>query len=145
MRLRNCGVAVAEQHCFKKLRNCDCRSVSFKLRNCDCGLKKKLRVPTSDKYSRWTAEVISLPLNDHWLGFCVILCLRQIVFHSKISQVLNISPDQERCSQRRAPRSYPPPTLKNQRWACCASSFLLHHNTNLGLQKRNCALCASNF
>ncbi len=45
--LRNCGAAVAEQHFFKKLRNCDCGSASFKLRNCDCGLKKKLRVPTS--------------------------------------------------------------------------------------------------
>ncbi len=47
LRLQNCGVAVAEQHCFKNLRNCDCGSVSFKLRNCDCGLEKKLRVPTS--------------------------------------------------------------------------------------------------
>jgi hypothetical protein len=33
----DCGVAVAEQHFFKKLQNCD------------CGLKKKLRVPTSGK------------------------------------------------------------------------------------------------
>ncbi len=40
-------VEVAEQHFFRKLRNCDCGSASFKLRNCDCGLKKKLRVPTS--------------------------------------------------------------------------------------------------
>ncbi len=48
LRLRNCGVAVAEQHVFKKLRNCDCGSASFKLRNCNCGLKKKLRVPTSE-------------------------------------------------------------------------------------------------
>jgi hypothetical protein len=43
----DCGIAVAEQHFFKKLRNCDCGSASFKLRNCDCGLQKKLRVPTS--------------------------------------------------------------------------------------------------
>ncbi len=43
----DCGVAVAERHFFKKLRNCDCESASFKLRNCDCGLKKKLRMPTS--------------------------------------------------------------------------------------------------
>jgi hypothetical protein len=45
--LRNCGVAVAEQHFFKKLQNCDCGSAFFKLRNCDCGLKKKLLVPNS--------------------------------------------------------------------------------------------------
>ncbi len=51
MRLRNCKVAVAEQHFFKKLRNCDCGSASFKLRICDCGLKKKLRTPTSAKKS----------------------------------------------------------------------------------------------
>jgi hypothetical protein len=47
LRLRNCGVAVAEQHFFKKLWNCDYRSASFKLRNCNCGLKKKLLMPTS--------------------------------------------------------------------------------------------------
>jgi hypothetical protein len=47
LRLRNCGVTVAEQHFFKKFGNCDCGSASFKLRNCDCGLKKKLRVPNS--------------------------------------------------------------------------------------------------
>jgi hypothetical protein len=47
LRLRNCGVVVADQHCFKKLRNCDCGGASFKLQNCDCGLKKKLRVPSS--------------------------------------------------------------------------------------------------
>jgi hypothetical protein len=47
LRLRNCRVAVAEQHVFKKLWNCDCGRASFKLQNCDCGLKKKLRVPTS--------------------------------------------------------------------------------------------------
>ncbi len=48
LQFRNCGVAVAEQHLFKKLWNCDWGRVSFKLRNCDCGLKIKLRVPTSD-------------------------------------------------------------------------------------------------
>jgi hypothetical protein len=47
LRLWNCGVVVAEQHVFKKLRNCDCGRASFKLRKCDCGLNKKLRVPTS--------------------------------------------------------------------------------------------------
>jgi hypothetical protein len=31
--LQNCDVAVAEQRFFKKLRNCDCRSASFKLQN----------------------------------------------------------------------------------------------------------------
>ncbi len=45
--LRNCGVAVVEQNFFKKLRNCECGSASFKLRNCDCRLQKKLHVPTS--------------------------------------------------------------------------------------------------
>ncbi len=40
LQLRNCGVAVAEQHCFKKLRNCNCGSASFKLQNYDCRLKK---------------------------------------------------------------------------------------------------------
>ncbi len=48
--MRSCGLAVAEQHFFIKLRNCDCGSAFFKLRNCDCGLKKKLRVPTSGIY-----------------------------------------------------------------------------------------------
>jgi hypothetical protein len=33
--LQNCGVAVAGQHFFQKLRNCDCGSVSFKLRDCN--------------------------------------------------------------------------------------------------------------
>ncbi len=47
LRLWNCGVAVVEQHCFKKLRNCDCGGAFIKLQNCDCGLKKKLRVPSS--------------------------------------------------------------------------------------------------
>jgi hypothetical protein len=47
----DCGIAVAEQHFFKKLRNCDCGSASFKLRNCDCGLKKKLHLPTSAQLS----------------------------------------------------------------------------------------------
>jgi hypothetical protein len=38
-----------------------------------------------------------------------------------------------------------------QSWACCAeerksaSFILLRHNANLGFQKRNCALCTSNF
>ncbi len=43
----DCGIVVVEQHFFKKLRNYDCGSASFKLRNCDCGLQKKLHVPTS--------------------------------------------------------------------------------------------------
>jgi hypothetical protein len=32
LQLRNCGVAIVEQHFFKKLRNCECGSASFKLR-----------------------------------------------------------------------------------------------------------------
>ncbi len=47
--LRSCGCGATF---LKKLRNCDCGSVSFKLRNCDCGLKKKLRVPTSARTMR---------------------------------------------------------------------------------------------
>ncbi len=46
----DCVVAVEEQHFFKKLRNCNCGSSSFKLRNCDCGLERKLLVPTSVGY-----------------------------------------------------------------------------------------------
>jgi hypothetical protein len=64
LRLRNCGVVVAEQQFFKKLRNCYCGSASLKLRSCDCGLKKKLRVPTSaistDMYSIWNIGDIFL-------------------------------------------------------------------------------------
>ncbi len=36
----DCGIAVAEQHFFKKLRNCDCGSASFQLPNCDCEFKR---------------------------------------------------------------------------------------------------------
>jgi hypothetical protein len=45
---KNCdyGVAVAEQHSFKKLQNCDCGSASVKLRNYDCGLN--LNNPKTD-------------------------------------------------------------------------------------------------
>ncbi len=43
--VRNSRVAVAEQHFFKKLRNCDYRSASFKLQNCNCRLKKSCACP----------------------------------------------------------------------------------------------------
>ncbi len=52
----DCGIAVAEQYFFKKLRDCVYASASFKLRNCDCGLKKKLRLPTSACRSRKKAK-----------------------------------------------------------------------------------------
>jgi hypothetical protein len=37
---RKCGIAVPVQYFFKKLRNSDCGSTSFKLRNCHCRRKK---------------------------------------------------------------------------------------------------------
>ncbi len=46
LQLRSCGCGATF---LKKLRNCICGSASFKLRNCDCGLKKKLRLPTSEQ------------------------------------------------------------------------------------------------
>jgi hypothetical protein len=44
--LQKCGYAVGQQHFFKKLRICSCRSGSCKLQNCVCGHKKKLCLPT---------------------------------------------------------------------------------------------------
>ncbi len=42
-------IAIVEQHCFRKLRNCDCGSAFFKLQNCNSRLLKKLRVPIFDE------------------------------------------------------------------------------------------------
>ncbi len=67
LRLRSCGLVVAEQHFFKKLRNCDCGSAFFKLRNCDCGLKKKLRVPTSV----WGTPSLPEVQNLCYCTFCI--------------------------------------------------------------------------
>jgi hypothetical protein len=69
--LRSCGCGATF---FKKLRNRDSGSVSFKLRSCDCGLKKKLRVPTSDN------RLHSTDIHSS----AVILVLRQIFV--KVSQ-----------------------------------------------------------
>ncbi len=54
LRLWNYGVAVAEQHSFKKFQNDDCRSASFKLRNCDCGLKKGCACPPEKNFLKET-------------------------------------------------------------------------------------------
>ncbi len=72
--LRSCGCGATF---FKKLRNCDCGSASFKLRSCDCGLKKKLRVPTStytsetyDNYQKVLTIVIKVCQLSEMLDIC---------------------------------------------------------------------------
>jgi hypothetical protein len=65
---KNRDWSIVEQHFFKKLRNCDCRSAFFKLRNCECGLKKKLRLPTSaDLYEALSCEAFMYTAHCHKL------------------------------------------------------------------------------
>ncbi len=78
----DCGIAVAEQHVFKKLLNCICKSASFKLRNCDGGLKKKLRVPTSASL-RDSCQ----PLEDIHIGLWILLQLSNSCALAKHSEI----------------------------------------------------------
>ncbi len=86
---KNCDCGVVEQHFFKKLRNCDCGSASFKLRNCDCRLKKGCACPPLISYTTLSISN-TLPLE---FEVCASLVIYDVCFAPEIvTQILKSPP-----------------------------------------------------